>query len=285
MLGPKGGTGKTLTATNLAVALQGAGERVALVDLDLQFGDVGLCLGLRPGKTIHDLATRTTAARRRRRFAPRWSTHESGVHALLAPSRPDHASHVTVELIREIYTLLRDEYDAVVVDTPPGFTPEVIASIDMATDLVMVGMLDSLSLKNTKLGLETLELMGIEADTVSLVLNRAHSRVGISDGDVEAVLGTKPDVLVPSDREIPRAVNEGRPIVTVDPQSDGRRGVPAARGLLPQRRGSARVHRRRQRPTAAGSRSSEGREHRWSSTSASRPPGPCRRPGSSRTPS
>jgi pilus assembly protein CpaE len=84
----------------------------------------------------------------------------------------------------------------------------------------MVGMLDSLSLKNTKLGLETLDLMGIEANMVSLVLNRAHSRVGISNSDVEAVLGLKPDILVPSDREIPRSVNEGRPIVTVNSESE-----------------------------------------------------------------
>ncbi len=178
--------------------------------------------------------------------------HESGVHALIAPSRPDQASHVTVELVREIYTLLRGEYDAVVVDTPPGFTPEVIASIDMATDLVMVGMLDSLSLKNTKLGLETLDLMGIEANTVRLVLNRAHTRVGISNSDVEAVLGLKPDILVPSDREIPRTVNEGRPIVTVDPRVRGRRGVPAARRLLPQRRSARRVRVPPRRPDRRG---------------------------------
>ncbi len=219
VLGPKGGTGKTLTSTNLAVALQNAGQRVALVDLDLQFGDVGLCLGLRPAKTIHTLAiAHQTLDADALRAA--MVEHESGVHVLIAPSRPDHASHVTVELIREIYALLRTEYDAVVVDTPPGFTPEVIASIDMATDLIMVGMLDSLSLKNMKLGLETLDLMGVEADMVSLVLNRARTRVGISDSDVEAVLGIKPDILVPSDREIPRSVNAGRPIVTVAPDSD-----------------------------------------------------------------
>ena len=219
VLGPKGGTGKTLTATNLAVALQGAGQRVALVDLDLQFGDIGLCLGLRPAKTIHDLAvsSRNLDADELRAAMVE---HESGVQTLIAPSRPDQASQVTVELIREVYALLREEYDVVIVDTPPGFTAEVIASIDLATDLVMVGMLDSLSLKNTKLGLETLDLMGIDADTVRLVLNRAHSRVGISNSDVAAVLGVTPDVLVPSDREIPRAVNEGRPIVTVGPRSE-----------------------------------------------------------------
>ena len=84
----------------------------------------------------------------------------------------------------------------------------------------MVGMLDSLSLKNTKLGLETLELMKYDPERVFLLLNRAHSRVGISQSDVEAVLGRTPDVFIPSDREIPRTVNEGIPIVVARPQSE-----------------------------------------------------------------
>ena len=96
----------------------------------------------------------------------------------------------------------------------------MITSIDSATHVVMVGMLDSLSLKNTKLGLETLELMKYDPDKVFLLLNRAHSRVGISQSDVEAVLGRSPDVFIPSDREIPRTVNEGIPIVVARPQSE-----------------------------------------------------------------
>jgi pilus assembly protein CpaE len=84
----------------------------------------------------------------------------------------------------------------------------------------MVGMLDSLSLKNTKLGLETLELMKYDPDRIYLLLNRAHSRVGISQSDVEAVLGRTPDIFIPSDREIPRTVNEGIPIVIARPQSE-----------------------------------------------------------------
>jgi pilus assembly protein CpaE len=103
--------------------------------------------------------------------------------------------------------------DAVIVDTPPGFTPEVIATIDVSSEICMVGMLDSLSLKNTKLGLETLDLMGYDGDHVSLVLNRADSRVGITPDDVSTIVGRGPDVSVPSDREIPRSVNEGTPIV------------------------------------------------------------------------
>jgi pilus assembly protein CpaE len=219
VLGPKGGTGKTITATNLAVALQERGKKVVIVDLDLQFGDVALCMGLPPGKTIHDLATsgRPLDADMLDDYLVE---HSSGVKALLAPSRPDHASTVSVELIRDIYGLLRQKFDVVVVDTPPGFTAEVIASIDLSTDLVVVGMLDSLSLKNTKLGLETLELMGYENHRVKLVLNRAHTRVGITPSDVSAVLGRDPEILVPSDREIPRAVNEGVPIVLALPRSE-----------------------------------------------------------------
>lgn len=231
VLGPKGGTGKTLTACNLAVALADAGEVACLLDLDLQFGDVALCLGLSPEATIHDLAV-TGGSLDAEKLDDFLVTHESGLRALLAPSRPDLASAISVELIREVYAVLRLHYDYVIVDTPPGFTAEVIASIDASTDLVMVGMLDSLSLKNTKLGLETLELMGYDQAKIRLLLNRAHSRVGISSSDVVAILGREPDILVPSDREIPRAVNEGAAIVLARPQSEPAQAFRALGNLI-----------------------------------------------------
>ncbi len=219
VLGPKGGSGKTLTSANLAVALAEAGQRVAIVDLDLQFGDVALCLGLGPERTFYDLALAggTLDAQKLDAYL---MAHSSGVRVLLAPTRPDQASTISVELIRDVYASLRSTYDVVIVDTPPGFTAEVIATIDAASDLVIVGMLDALSLKNTKLGLETLELMGCEPATIKMVLNRSQSQVGISQNDVATVLGRHPDISVPSDREIPRAVNEGIPIMTAKPSSD-----------------------------------------------------------------
>ncbi len=219
VLGPKGGTGKTLTATNLAIACAQRGDRVALIDLDLQFGDVALSLGLPPEKTVYDLA-QSPGAVDYDKLDAFLATHSAGVRTLIAPRRPDQASAVGAELLREVYSLLRSRFDWIIVDTPPGFTAEVITSIDSSTDVVMVGMLDSLSLKNTKLGLETLELMRYDPHRIRLVLNRAHSRVGISQSDVEAVLGRTPDVFVPSDREIPRTVNEGIPIVIARPQSE-----------------------------------------------------------------
>jgi pilus assembly protein CpaE len=110
--------------------------------------------------------------------------------------------------------------DFVVVDTPPSFTPEVIAAVDSSTDLCLVAMLDSLSLKNAKLGLETLERMDYDTGRVRMVLNRADTKVGIGRDDVAAIMGAQPEVLVPSDRNVTRSINKGQPIVLENRRSD-----------------------------------------------------------------
>src|SRR5215813_10734281 len=218
ILGPKGGTGKTLIATNLAVALAQRDANVVLVDLDLQFGDIGLALGLSPERTMYDLM-KAGPPFDHEKLDRHLIRHSSGVKVLIAPTRPDQASAISIDFLRDIYASLRTMCDAVVVDTPPGFTPEVIATIDVSTDICMVGMLDSLSLKNTKLGVETLDLMGYDSEQIALILNRADSRVGITPEDVSTIVGRTPDVFVPSDREIPRSINEGTPIVAARQQS------------------------------------------------------------------
>ena len=219
VLGPKGGTGKTLVSTNLAVALAQRDANVVLVDLDLQFGDIGLALGLSPERTMYDLM-KAGPPFDHEKLDRHLIRHSSGVRVLIAPTRPDQASAVSIDYLRDIYASLRTMCDAIIVDTPPGFTPEVIATIDVSSEVCMVGMLDSLSLKNTKLGLETLDLMGYDSQSVSLVLNRADSRVGITLDDVSTIVGRSPNVFVPSDREIPRSINEGTPIVAAK-QSSG----------------------------------------------------------------
>jgi pilus assembly protein CpaE len=226
VLGPKGGTGKTLISSNLTVALAAAGHKSLLVDLDLQFGDVGLSLGLRPDKTIYDLA-RSSGSLDSEKLDAYLMRHGSGARILLAPTRPDQASVVTVDFLRDLFTTLRTMSDYVIVDTPPGFTPEVIAAIDTSSHICMVGMLDALSLKNTKLGLETLELMAYNPDRIALVLNRADTRVGITGEDVEAIIGRVPDILIPSDRLIPVSVNEGEPIVLAEERSGAARSFRA----------------------------------------------------------
>jgi pilus assembly protein CpaE len=230
VLGPKGGTGKTLVTTNLAVALAQRGKDVVVVDLDLQFGDVGLAIGLSPERTMYDLI-KAGPPFDHEKLERHLMRHPSGVRALLATTRPDQAGAVSVDYLRDIYASLRTMSDVVIVDTPPSFTSEVIATIDVSSDICMVGMLDSLSLKNMKLGLETLELMGHETRNITIILNRADSRVGIMPEDVATIIGRAPDIGIPSDREIPRAINDGTPIVTARPES----GAAKAFGALADR--------------------------------------------------
>jgi pilus assembly protein CpaE len=189
-----------------------SGKRVTLVDLDLQFGDLGLVLGLDPAKTIYDLAVSggTLDAEKVRAFT---AVHSTGLRVLLAPVRPDQASVVTPDFLRELYAILRESNDIVVVDTPPGFNAEVIATIDASSHVCLLGMLDAPSIKNAKLGLETLDLMGYPHERIRLVLNRADTNVGITHADVVRVLGKAPDVLVPSTRDVVRAINAAEPIV------------------------------------------------------------------------
>jgi len=219
VLGPKGGTGKTVTCCNLGISLAEMEHRVVLVDLDLQFGDLALALGLTPHGTLYDLAT-AGGSLDAGKVESYLATHSSGMRLLMAPTRPDQAASIEIDLLRDVFTALRSAHDYVIVDTPPGFPAEVIAAIDASSHICMVGMLDALSLKNTKLGLETLELMGYDMQNVRLVLNRADSSVGVTHNDVLGILGRLPDVLVPSHRDVARAVNRGIPVVMSHKRSD-----------------------------------------------------------------
>jgi pilus assembly protein CpaE len=218
VLGPKGGVGKTTVAANLATTLAARDRRVLLVDLDLQFGDVGLVLGIHPDRTIHDLvsAQGRPDAERLAGFVARSS---DGVDVLLAPARPDQAEAVTPERLGEVLDVACSAYDVVVVDTPPAFTSATITAIDRAEHLVMIGTLDLPGLKNMKVGLETLALMGFERNRIVTVLNRANSKVGLIGSDVKKILDTAPDVSIPSDRAVPRSLNAARAIVAADPRS------------------------------------------------------------------
>jgi pilus assembly protein CpaE len=252
VLGPKGGVGKTVASCNLAVALAEAGQRVALVDLDLQFGDVALVLGLRPATTVYDLMV-SGGSLDAEKVEAYLTPHRTGLRVLAAPVRPDQADTVTPEFTAEVTAMLQTSYDYVVVDTPPSFSAEVISTIDTSTYVCMVGMLDASSLKNTRLGLETLELMGYPSDRIRVLLNRANTSVGITGNDVVNILGQSPDVLVPSSRDIARSVNEGEPIVLSQKRSETAKSFNALAQLFVEEQDSdtrkqrTRVFRRRSR--------------------------------------
>src|SRR5579875_683734 len=192
-----------------------------IVVLGLQFGDLGLTMGLSPERTIFDLFS-SGGSLDAEKLEDYLMSHPSGARALLAPVSPDQAGKLTVPFLREVERLLRETHDFVIVDTPPSFAPEVIAATDASSDVLLVSMRDTLALKNTKLGLETLERLGYDPGRVRIVLNRANSNVGIDAGDVRAIIGRDADVLVPSQREVVRSVNRGEPIVQRHGSAAGR---------------------------------------------------------------
>ena len=162
---------------------------------------------------------------------------------------------MTTGFLRDLFTVARRSYDFVIVDTAPAFSPEVIVAIDASSHLCLVGMLDALSLKDTKIGLETLKQMGYSTDDVTLVLNRADSSVGISMSDVYSLLKKDPDILVPSDRVDPARAHGRRD--DLRGRSEVGRGprVRITRPALPEpgtcRRARRRVRHRRTRQAPA----------------------------------
>jgi pilus assembly protein CpaE len=212
----KGGCGKTFLATNLAVALSRGGAEVALVDLDLHFGDVAIMLHLFPSHTIYDAAENPALdALSLKSFLTR---HDSGIWTLVAPTEPTIADSINPSSIGNILKLLRTAFDYVVIDTPPAFSEPVLAAFDESDWLVMLATLDVPSIKNLRLTLQTMELLHFPKNRIRVVVNRADSKVGLRLPDVEKLLSSPVDATIPSSRSVPLSVNKGSPIMLEEPK-------------------------------------------------------------------
>ena len=224
---PKGGTGKTVTATNLATSLaKHWGKRALLLDLDLQFGDAAIMLGIEPDKTIYDLVT-APGELDSEKLAGYTTRHASGLDVLPAPTRPEDAELVTEAKLARLLEVARESYDVIVVDTSPFFHGPMLATLDRTDELLLVCGLDVPTLKNVRLSLQTLDLLSFPPDRVRLVLNRANSKVGMKPKEVESALERKISFEVPSDRIVPLAVNRGNPAVMSEPKAEFSKAVRA----------------------------------------------------------
>src|SRR5437016_5999619 len=114
---------------------------------------------------------------------------------------------------------MKESFKWVVIDSPPSFTDHVLAALDQSDECVLMTSMDVPSIKNLKLSLQTLELLGFGRDRIRLVLNRADSKVGLRVQEVEKTLGTRIDVSIPSSREVPLSINRGTPLILEDPKS------------------------------------------------------------------
>jgi pilus assembly protein CpaE len=241
---PKGGTGKTVTATNLSSAFaKYEGKRTLLLDLDLQFGDAAIMLGLEPEKTIYDLVV-APGELDSEKLAGYTTRHGSGLDILPAPVRPEDAELVTESKLARLLEVARESYDVIVVDTSPFFHGPMLATLDRTDELLLLCGLDVPTLKNVRLSLQTLELLAFPQNRIRVVLNRANSKVGMKPGEVEGALDVKVRFELPSDGKVPLAVNRGTPLVLADDKADFSRAVRAmAKGLQPAEAAKAQKRR------------------------------------------
>jgi pilus assembly protein CpaE len=217
---PKGGTGKTVVATNLAASLaKREGKRTLLLDLDLQFGDAAIVMGIEPEKTIYDLVV-APGELDTEKLAGYVTKHPSGLDILPAPLRPEDAELVTEGKITSLLEVARQSYDVIVADTSPFFHGPMLATLDRTDELLVLCGLDVPTLKNVRLALQTLELLSFPATRIKFVMNRANSKVGLKTKEVEAALKVKVAFEIPSERTVPICVNRGNPCVLAEPGAD-----------------------------------------------------------------
>jgi pilus assembly protein CpaE len=242
---PKGGTGKTVIASNTAASVaKDEGKKALLLDLDLQFGDAAIMLGIEPEKTIYDLVV-APGELDTEKLAGYVTRHASGLDILPAPLRPEDAELVTEAKLAQLLEVARESYDVIVVDTSPFFHGPMLATLDRTDELLLVCSLDVPTLKNVRLALQTLELLSFPTDRISLVLNRANSKVGMKPGEVESALEVKVRFSVPSDRAVPIAVNRGNPAVLADARADFSKAVrEMAKSIVPADTGDGKGARR-----------------------------------------
>lgn len=214
---PKGGSGKTTIATNLAASLaRDAHQNTAIVDLDLMAGDVALLLGLTPHRTISDLidiqdsldATGINSALMR---------HETGVVVLAAPQRPEDAEAVSPRLVETVLKTCLNMFDHVVVDCPPTLDENVLAAMELSDEMFIVCTPDIASIKNTAIALRTIKELRM-ARHLRIVFNRADEPVGIRAADLAEVLGESVDVSIPASIDVPKTSNAGQLMMVDHPK-------------------------------------------------------------------
>jgi pilus assembly protein CpaE len=220
IMSPKGGAGKTMTTANVALqlAMWGDPSRVVIVDADLQFGDVCIAMQIDPIHTIVDAAQEFDKLDDEL-LESLLSTHSSGLRVLAAPLEPSLADKVSTQVVVRVLGMLKRMFDYVIIDTAPFLDEPVLSILERSDDVLLVVEMDLPNVKNAKLALDTLKLLKFPLGKIKLVLNRMNSKARLDIGELERSLELEVQAAISSDKLVPRAVNEGEPVVSLYPRS------------------------------------------------------------------
>jgi pilus assembly protein CpaE len=216
----KGGSGKSVLAVNLAVLLaQRSDQPVVLIDADLQFGDAAVMLRLTPEHTVAEAVSSIDRLDTVALQGLLLRHAESGVLVLPGPLDPAVADQIRARDLVQVVELARSLAAYVVVDTAAYFNDAVLSVLELSDEILLVVGMDIPSIKNARIGLQTLRLLDIPQTKLRLVLNRANSKVKLDVDEVERALELRAHALVPSDIAVPQSVNKGTPVVLDSPRS------------------------------------------------------------------
>ncbi|HUF94913.1 MAG TPA: AAA family ATPase [Acidimicrobiia bacterium] len=232
IISAKGGSGKTVLATNVALVLNRiADAKVCLVDADLQFGDVCLVLQLEPRFTMvnaaHELHQLDSEM-----LDSLLTEHPTGLKVLAAPLEPAFADDITTAGLMQMIDVLQETYDYIVVDTASLLDELLLSLVEKSDDILMMVDMDLPSVKNAKLALETLRLLKFSTANVHLVMNRSNSKARLDNKEIEGALKMRISAAVPSDAIVAASVNEGRAVVETDPKSKVAKGFESVAALI-----------------------------------------------------
>ncbi len=212
----KGGCGTSFIATNLAAATHAS---TALVDLNLQAGDLPLFLGVEPKFSIADLVE--NRARLDDELLARYITpHSSNLSLLAAPKEADSADDIKPEHVFEALEKLREHYEYVVLDPQHTFDAITLAALDQADDIVLVLTLDIPAIRSAQRALEIFDRLGYARSKVRIIVNRWSKQIDLDLQHVERYLHEKVTGFVTSDYQTAvNSINLGQPLVQSEPHS------------------------------------------------------------------
>jgi pilus assembly protein CpaE len=224
---PKGGSGKTTIASNLAIALQKSGKAVVAVDGNLQFGDLSFSLNQQGRNNITDLAASVNELDREVLSEVMIEHEKSGVQILAAPMRPEHADSISGEQFGQILNYLRGMFPIVLVDSSSLLTDITLAALDASDIIILTTTQDIPAVKNTRLFLDVADALGIIDEQLLLVLNRYDKRRNITPERIQKNFDRKFSTIIPLDEKlIIPSMDRGEPFVSSDEDE------PASKAIL-----------------------------------------------------